>query len=173
MFRLDVEQKVARLTLERPEFRNAIPLSGWDELSQRLEEVEASDARVLLVAGAGGAFCAGADIKDFEGLRDDEAARSRFRLAMRRALDGLRALPVPAIALIEGSCYGAGVALTMACDIRVAAGDTRFAITPAKMGISYPQEDVARLVHLVGPGQRRGCCSPACRSTRRRRRGSG
>ena len=72
---------------------------------------------------------------------------------MRAALDALRDLPIPTIASIEGPCYGAGVALAMACDLRIAGRGARFAITPAKIGISYPQEDVHRLVALVGPGQ--------------------
>jgi hypothetical protein len=56
------------------------------------------------------------------------------------------------MAWIDGPCFGAGVALAMAADIRVASPAASFAITPAKMGIGYPQEDIARLVDLVGPG---------------------
>jgi enoyl-CoA hydratase/carnithine racemase len=62
-------------------------------------------------------------------------------------------LPIPTIAIVEGPCYGAGVALALACDLRLAGPHARFAITPAKIGISYPQEDVFRLVALVGPAQ--------------------
>jgi enoyl-CoA hydratase/carnithine racemase len=153
MFRLHHDGEAARLTLDRPEARNAVPLDGWDALAVLLEQVARSEARLLVVAGAGGAFCAGADLGDFPALNRDEAARVRFREAMRAALDRLRDLAMPAIAWIEGPCYGAGVALAMACDIRIAGPDARFAITPAKMGISYPQEDVHRLVELVGPGQ--------------------
>ena len=153
MFRLAREDEIARLTLDRPEARNAIPLAGWDDLADLIEEVGRSDARLLIVEGAGGAFCAGADLGDFTPMRVDEAARVRFRESMRAALDRLSELPLPTIALIRGPCYGAGVALAMACDLRIAAADARFAITPAKIGISYPQEDVHRLVELVGPGQ--------------------
>ena len=60
---------------------------------------------------------------------------------------------MPTVAHVEGPCYGAGVALAMACDLRVAGPGARFAITPAKIAVSYPQEDVHRLVALVGPGQ--------------------
>ena len=150
MFRLIHDGEVARLTLDRSAARNAIPAAGWEELAALLGGVE---GRLLVVAGAGGAFCAGADLADFPALRDDQGARARFRQAMRRALDTLAALPVPTIARIDGPCYGAGVALAMACDLRVATAAARFAITPAKLGISYPQEDVHRLVALVGPGQ--------------------
>ncbi|MGQ0590963.1 MAG: enoyl-CoA hydratase/isomerase family protein, partial [Sphingosinicella sp.] len=153
MFRLDQDGEIARLTLERPEARNAIPLAGWDELGARLEEVARSPARILVLSGAGGTFCAGADLKDFPALNRDAALRTRFRTGMGAGLDRLAGLPIPTIARIEGACYGAGVALAMACDLRLASETARFAITPAKLGISYPQQDVHRLVSLVGPGQ--------------------
>jgi enoyl-CoA hydratase/carnithine racemase len=141
MFRLTQDGDVARLTLERPEARNAIPAAGWAELARLLGTVE---GRLLVVSGAGGAFCAGADLGDLAALRREE---------MRSALDALRDLAMPTLARIDGPCFGAGVALAMACDLRVAGPGARFAITPAKIGISYPQEDVYRLVALVGPGQ--------------------
>jgi enoyl-CoA hydratase/carnithine racemase len=72
---------------------------------------------------------------------------------MRAALDALAALPMPVIAAIDGDCFGAGVALALAADIRVAGPRAVFAITPAKLGITYPQADIARLVALVGRGQ--------------------
>jgi enoyl-CoA hydratase/carnithine racemase len=150
MFRLDHEGDVARLTLDRPQARNAIPASGWAEFAALLDKV---DARLLVVRGAGGAFCAGADLGDFTMLRDDAAARLRFREDMRAALEALRKLTMPTVAYVEGACYGAGVALAIACDLRVAGADARFAVTPARIGLSYPQEDVYRLVTLIGPGQ--------------------
>lgn len=153
MFRLECNDGRARLILDRPEARNAIPAAGWAALAARIEEAAETGVRLLVVTGASGCFCAGADLADFAAMRTDPAATARFREAMRAALDRLRALPIPTIALIEGPCYGAGVALAMACDLRVAAPDAAFAITPAKLGISYPQEDVHRLVALVGPGQ--------------------
>ncbi|HEX8623959.1 MAG TPA: enoyl-CoA hydratase/isomerase family protein [Allosphingosinicella sp.] len=153
MFELTLENGIARLRLDRPEARNAIPVSGWRQLANACTEALAGGARLLIVSGAREAFCAGADLADFPSLTDDPAAATGFREAMRAGLDMLGGLPIATIAAIEGPCYGAGVALAMACDIRVAGDGARFAITPAKFGISYPQEDVARLVGLVGPGQ--------------------
>jgi enoyl-CoA hydratase/carnithine racemase len=141
MFRLIHDGEVARLILDRPAARNAIPAAGWRELERLIATVE---GRLLVVSGRGGAFCAGADLGDLPALR---------RAEMRAALDALRDLAMPTVARIDGACYGAGVALAMACDLRVAGAGARFAITPAKIGISYPQEDVHRLVALVGPGQ--------------------
>jgi len=151
MFRLTRDGEVARLLLDRPEARNAVRARGWAELARLVGG--AADARLLIVSGAGGAFCAGADLSDFPTFQHDEAARRRFREDMRAALDALAGLALPTIALIDGPCFGAGVALAMACDLRIASPAARFAITPAKIGISYPQEDVHRLVALVGPGQ--------------------
>ena len=153
MFRLAHEGPIARLTLDRPEARNAIPVAGWDALADRLGEVEKSDARLLIVEGAGAAFCAGADLADFPAMRGNESACVHFRERMRAALDRLRDLAIPTIASVDGPCYGAGVALAIACDLRVAGRGARFAITPARIGVGYPQEDVHRLVALVGPGQ--------------------
>lgn len=153
MFRLTRDGAAARLMLDRPAARNAIPVTGWAELDLLLGEIARSDARLLILSGAGGAFCAGADLADFAAMRANPGGPARFRETMRAALDRLRGLAIPTIAAIDGPCYGAGVALAMACDLRLAAPAARFAITPAKIGISYPQEDVHRLVALVGAGQ--------------------
>jgi len=154
MFALAIEDSIARLRLSRPEARNAIPTEGWDEIASAALEAVTGGARALILSGVpGGVFCAGADISQFDRLLDHDKARTSFRLAMRRGIGAMRDLAVPTIALVEGDCYGAGVALAMACDIRIAGPAARFAITPAKLGISYPQEDVHRLVSLAGPGQ--------------------
>jgi enoyl-CoA hydratase/carnithine racemase len=153
MFELSLEGPVARLRLDRPEARNAIPARGWAQLAQGCEEAKAAGARLLLLVGTESAFCSGADLTDFAAFAAEPGNATAFRLLMRQGLDAVRDLPLATIALVEGPCYGAGVALAMACDLRVAGPGARFAITPAKFGISYPQEDVARLVALVGPGQ--------------------
>ena len=153
MIRTGIDGEVARLTLNRADVRNAVPLAGWDAIAEAVGEAVRRGARVVLLAGAGDAFCAGADLGDFAGFSGDEPAVAAFRAAMRRAFDSIAEAPVPAVALVEGPCYGAGVALAIACDLRLAGPAARFAITPARMGISYPQQDIARLVELVGPGQ--------------------
>jgi enoyl-CoA hydratase/carnithine racemase len=153
MFLLERNDDYARLTLDRPEVRNAVPAGGWAALSGKIEVVAASDVRLLVVTGAGNTFCAGADLGDFAAMRGNEETAARFRQDMRAALNALGALAIPTLALIEGSCYGAGVSLALACDIRMARLGAKFAITPAKIGIAFPQEDVHRLLTLVGPGQ--------------------
>ncbi|HEY0012260.1 MAG TPA: enoyl-CoA hydratase/isomerase family protein [Allosphingosinicella sp.] len=151
MFELRIENQVARITLNRPGARNAIKLAAWDDLALTVRQAEG--ARILILAGTAQAFCAGADLGDFAAMSGDLAAASAFREAMRRGIEAMAELPIPTVALVEGPCYGAGVALALACDFRLAGPGARFAITPAKIGISYPQEDVFRLVALVGPAQ--------------------
>ena len=154
MFRLTIDGEVARLRLDRPEARNAVPLHGWRQLAEAVHEAEASSARVLFVSGEpGGAFCSGADIAGFDAFAHDEGSRTDFRPAIRAGLDALRQTALPTIALVEGACYGAGVALAMACDVRIAGEGALFSCPPARLGIAYPQEDIHRLVTLVGPGQ--------------------
>lgn len=153
MFDLDVQgDGVARLRLARTEARNAIPAAGWSSLGACAGEAVERGARLLLVEGDRTAFCAGADLRDFETMYGDTRAAGDFREKMRGALDALAAVPLPVIAVIDGPCYGAGVALALACDIRLAGPGAVFAVTPARMGISFPQEDVARLVAAVGRG---------------------
>jgi enoyl-CoA hydratase/carnithine racemase len=153
MFDLTLDGPVARLGLNRPEARNAIPARGWALLAQRCGEAAAAGARLLILTGSSEAFCAGADLADFPAFAADPGSATAFRMVMRQGLEAVRTMTIATAALVEGPCYGAGVALAMACDLRVAGPGARFAITPAKFGISYPQEDVARLVALVGPGQ--------------------
>ena len=170
MFRLDPRRR-GRPADPRPA-RGAQRHSGGGlgRARSRLARCALGDARLLVVTGDGGAFCAGADLADFAAMRGDERRSRASATTMRAALDALRDLADPdASPLIEGACYGAGVALAMACDLRIAAAGARFAITPAKIGISYPQEDVHRLVALVGPGQAARLLFTA--ASHRRRRG--
>lgn len=152
MITLDIDGATAWLRLDRPQARNALTMDAWEEMARQLDALAATDARLLIVAGEGSHFCGGADLTEFTQLQAEAAARRRFRTGIRAALDRLATLPIPVVASIDGACFGAGVALAMAADLRFAAPDARLAITPAKIGIGYPQEDVHRLVSLVGPG---------------------
>ncbi|WP_293855983.1 enoyl-CoA hydratase/isomerase family protein [Sphingomonas sp. SCN 67-18] len=154
MFDLLVTDRIARLSLARPEARNALRVADWRALPGLVAQaVDAGARAIVLQSAAEGMFCAGADLGELAGLGADAAARQPFRTAMRAALDAVRASPAPVIAAVDGGCFGAGVALAMACDIRIAGPRALFAVTPAKLGIGYPLEDIARLHALVGVGQ--------------------
>jgi enoyl-CoA hydratase/carnithine racemase len=154
MIKLTRDGDIASIRLDRARSRNALDAEGWRALAGAIAEVARSSARVLVLGAADEpAFCAGSDLADLGSLAGEAAARPAFRAMMREAIDALPALPIPTIAAIDGDCFGAGVALALGCDIRIAGGGARFAVTPAKLGISYPREDVARLVAAVGTGQ--------------------
>lgn len=154
MFELSLDGRVARLTLARAATRNALTTDDWRALPALVEQAVRLKARVILLSSrVEGAFCAGADLRELATLHEDPSARLPFRNVMRAALDSIRASQIPVVALVDGDCFGAGVALAIACDIRVAGPAARFAVTPAKLGINYPIEDIARLRALIGDGQ--------------------
>ena len=153
VFTLRFEETLALIGIDRAEARNAVPLAGWRELAVICETISnrAPDA-VLLRSEAADIFSAGADIGEFPSLRDEPAQRVAFREAMAAGIGALAALPMPVIAAVDGGCFGAGVALMLGCDICVAGREARFATTPARLGLSYPGSDVARLIDRVGKG---------------------
>lgn len=154
MIRLQFDQATALLTLDRGGARNALPIAAWDAIADAAASVAASDAHVLIIDSAmPGMFSAGADLAEFPALIADPALRTRFRLAMAHGIEALAVLPIPVIAAVDGGCFGAAVALTLACDIVVAGDAALFATTPAKIGIGYPAGDVARLRARIGAGQ--------------------
>lgn len=145
---------IAVLTLDRGEARNAIPIAGWEALAGAAREIATSDARAVVLRSAmPGVFSAGADLAEFQALVEQPGLRLRFREAMHAAIEVVAALPMPVIAAVDGGCFGAAVALTLACDIVVAGDEAVFATTPAKLGLTYPASDVARLKARLGDGQ--------------------
>jgi len=154
MFRLEIDGPVARVVIDRGEKRNAIPIACWSALERTVNDAANGDSRLIVITSADPqSFCAGADLSELPELIDDVKKRHIFRGAMNSALSRIRAVGKPTLALVEGGCFGAGVSLAMACDMRIAGPSSTYAITPARFGISYPQPDLARLAELVGPGQ--------------------
>ncbi|MCW2887187.1 MAG: enoyl-CoA hydratase [Streptosporangiaceae bacterium] len=144
MLDLTIDEQVATVRINRPEKRNAMTAEMWRALPGLLDGLAADpEVRVVVLTGAGGTFCAGADITDLGRLGGDE-----LTVASEEAL---AAFPKPTIAMIEGYCVGGGCQLAAACDLRFAADDARFGITPAKLGIVYPASTTRRLVSLIGP----------------------
>ncbi|GGE75771.1 enoyl-CoA hydratase/isomerase family protein [Sphingomonas prati] len=153
MISVAVEGAVASVTLDRPAARNAVPVAVWDTLADAVRHAAGRAAVVLLRSAVPGVFCAGADLTEFPPMMADAALPPVFRAAMARATDAIAQAAVPVIAVIDGGCFGAGVALALACDMRIAGAGASFAVPPARLGIGYPQGDIDRLRTLVGPGQ--------------------
>lgn len=152
MFELAIEDRLATLAMNRPEKRNAIGNGGWAKLTDAAAEIASADVRALLLrSSVDGVFSAGADVGEFVAPGKGEAPD--IAGPMRAGLDALARLPIPTIAHVDGGCFGAGVALALACDIRISGPNALFGIPPAKLGVAYPAEDLARLAAAVGRGQ--------------------
>jgi enoyl-CoA hydratase/carnithine racemase len=137
---------VATVTLDHPAKRNAMTPAMWHRLPLLLEELAADSAvRALVLTGAADTFCAGADIGT---LRDGATGTQGLAVAAEEAL---AAFPRPTLALVRGHCVGGGCQLAVACDLRFAAEDALFGVTPARLGIVYPASSTERLTRLVGP----------------------
>jgi methylglutaconyl-CoA hydratase len=128
---------VTRVTLNRPEVRNAFNEELIAALTVWAESVEAGGpARVAVLSGAGTVFCAGADLtwmSKMVAYTHDENVRDAR--AMARMFEALDRLPIPLIGRIHGAALGGGAGLAAVCDIVVAAEDTAFAFTEVKLGI--------------------------------------
>lgn len=135
---------IATLTITRPHKRNSMTLDMWREVPRILTELADDDAiAVVILTGAQGIFCAGSDIQDLTTLHTSTAPVE--------AEEALAAFPKPVIAAIGGVCMGGGCQIAAACDIRIAAEDSRFSIPPAKLGIVFPASGMSRLLWLIGP----------------------
>ena len=151
---LSVDDGVATLTLGDGRKRNAIRFATWSALPRLVDIAERDgSAEVIVLRGAGGVFGAGNDIAELAGLRGDPDAAYTYGRVMADAIRSVEAASKPVLMAIKGQCYGASAALALAGDIRVAADDATFAITPAKLGATYLLSDLQRLVAAVGQGR--------------------
>jgi len=149
--RLEIAGAVAVLTIDRPEKRNAMSFEMWSALPGLLGKVDADDSVRALVIRGNDHFSAGADISEFTTLRADPAGARRYGAAVHDGERSIAGLSKPTIAAITGVCVGGGCEIALACDVRIAAVDARFGITPAKLGIVYNATSTKRLVDAVGP----------------------
>lgn len=138
---------VATLTLDRPEARNALSVEMCDAIVAGLGEVDRSEARVLLIRGAGKVFCSGADL----GAVSSSTGALKFLPAFEKMLDAVARCRLPTIAALHGAALGGGFQLASVCDFRLAASDAKIGIPSSKLGILVNFENIERLVLLAGP----------------------
>ena len=143
---------IAKVVLHQPSRRNAMCFSMWRELGEALSALADDDAvRVVIMTGAGDqAFCAGADISEFDTMRSTPEQIAKYDAVSHHAVDLLEAFPKPLIGRIQGFCVGGGMELAMLCDIRVCSEDARFAVTPARLGLGYNLSETRLLVERLG-----------------------
>lgn len=143
---------VARVTLDRPEVLNALSVPLLDSLVAACGWLQTrEDCRVVVLAGAGRSFSAGADLATMEHLLGDPAGARAAADAGDRAASAMEALDAITIARIQGRCVGGGVVLALTCDLRVAADTARFSIPEVDLGIPLAWGGIPRLLREVPP----------------------
>src|SRR4051812_12731980 len=148
--RLEIDGRLAVLTIERPAVRNAIGFATTAELEDALTELERSDAAVLVVTGGGDrAFVSGGDLKELSAVRTHSDAVA-MATRVRRVLDRIADFPAPVIAALNGHALGGGAEVAVAADIRIAADDIRVGFSQVTLGIMPAWGGAERLAQAVG-----------------------
>jgi 2-(1,2-epoxy-1,2-dihydrophenyl)acetyl-CoA isomerase len=157
-----VDRGVATLTMNRPEARNAMSGEMMDAMQRALPRLAAdASVRVVVLTGAGGAFCAGGDVKGFAA----GAAGGGGQFNLEQRVQGLRSgmelsrwlheMPKPTLAVIPGPAAGAGLSLALACDLRIAVDTAKFTTAFSKIGLSGDYGGSYFLPYLVGAAKAR------------------
>lgn len=147
MLELTHRDRVAVLTLARPEKRNALDIELCHRLRAAVGEAVAGGARALVLTGAGSSFCSGADL--------GAVYSAEFRDALYAMLHTVTDAPVPVVAAVNGPAIGAGTQLAIAADLRVAAPGAVFGVPTARLGLAVDPWTIRRLALLAGNGAAR------------------
>jgi len=145
-------ERVALITINRPQKMNALNIQTREEGARALEELrEDETVRVVVFTGAGEkAFVAGADIAEFQGRT---AVTQRDVMTGRSLFTAVDSFPKPVIAMVNGYCLGGGCELALSCDLRVASENAKFGQPEINLGIIPGGGGTQRLTHLVGEGK--------------------
>lgn len=147
MIRFESDGAVGVCTIDRPERRNALDAEHVEALRAAIES--ADGARVLILAGAGRAFCAGADLN--VRLADaTQGAPDDFRPAFERLCAAMRVFPGAIIAAVDGPAFGGGAQLVAFSDLAIVGDDARLAIPAGRLGLHLSAGAIARLVDVLG-----------------------
>ena len=151
--RTETDGTVGWIIIDRPDQRNALTTAMWEDIPRAVADLDMNDSvRAIILRGAGdSAFAAGADIRELHQMGDDPKALADFEEKFEAAQASLENCSKPVIAAIKGPCMGGGLALALACDMRMASTEATFAIPAARLGLGYAAPAVARLLRTVGP----------------------
>jgi enoyl-CoA hydratase/carnithine racemase len=144
-----VADGIATVTLNRPERRNALNTAMLDELRRYFDGLERdARVRVVVIRGAGAAFCSGRDLNEMSRRQHDPGEPEADVIELFRQIE---ASSRPSIAMVHGAAYAGGCELALHCDFRVAADVARFAMPLAKLGLVVPFPLGQKLVEIIGP----------------------
>ncbi len=159
--RFALAERVATITLDRPERKNPLTLESYAELRELFRQLPyATDVRAVVITGAGGNFCSGGDVHEIIGplVRAQEAGDTAALLAFTRmtgdVVKAMRACPQPIIAAVDGVCAGAGAILAMASDLRLGTAASKVAFLFTRVGLAGADMGAcAILPRIIGAGR--------------------
>ncbi len=136
------EDNIATITFNRPAALNAFTTTTMTEVAQALEDIaDDGDIRVLILTGAGRAFCAGADVRVEKGGEREigemrpELIRQHLRRTVQKVTQGIRGLEIPTIAMVNGPAAGGGFDWCLACDMRIGSENSRFKVAFTSLAV--------------------------------------
>ncbi len=156
---IEVVDRVGVITLNRPDRRNALHDDMYEPIIAAVESfVSADDVGCVVITGTGSAFCAGGDVRDGSGRRPGQprpspAERAASLAANSRITVVLHEAPIVTIAAVNGPAVGAGLAIALACDLRIAAATASFVTGWARLGFSGDMGGPWLLAHRLGPAK--------------------
>ncbi|UCG05542.1 MAG: crotonase/enoyl-CoA hydratase family protein [Desulfobacterales bacterium] len=157
-FKVEQEDHIAWLTLNRPEKRNTMGLAFFREIGEFFDEFDRNpDVRVVVIKAEGKSFSAGTDLNEAASLLGKGAADERETtrldiLELQQGLNKIEKCRKPVIAAVHSHCIGGGIDLIVACDIRIASKDAVFSIRETRIGIIADLGTLQRLPYIIGHG---------------------
>ncbi len=157
-FKVETDEHVAWLTLDRPEKRNTMGTPFFKELSEHLDKFDRNaNIRAVVIKAEGKSFTAGTDLKEAGSLLSGKAADQRETtrrkiMELQQGLNKIEHCRKPVIAAVHSHCIGGGIDLISACDIRLASEDAIFSIRETRMGIIADLGTLQRLPYIIGHG---------------------
>jgi enoyl-CoA hydratase/carnithine racemase len=149
--RIERRDGIAQVILNRPAVKNAVTLAMWRQLAAIfLALADDREVRGVILTGSGRDFSVGADISEFEKIRDDRNQSAAYETAVDSCSGAIAALGKPVVAAISGYCLGGGCHLALACDFRFGDHTAMMGIPSAKLSIVYGVHSVQRLLAIAG-----------------------
>lgn len=146
------EGDIATVTLNNPERLNALNLAMWRRLGEVMRELDADKRlRCVVVRGAGEqAFAAGADISEFEKVRNNSRVARKYGEQLETTMNAIGGCRHPIVAMIHGACVGGGMEIISQCDLRICGTSSRFGIPINKLGLVVGYGEMKALIELIG-----------------------